>query len=45
MNINYMTMHSSKGLECDDIIIINLNLIPPFFINYSLTYSRMITII
>ena len=24
MNINYMTMHRSKGLECDDIIIINL---------------------
>ena len=24
MNISYMTMHRSKGLECDDVIIINL---------------------
>lgn len=24
MTINYMTMHRSKGLECDDIVIINL---------------------
>lgn len=24
MKINYMTMHRSKGLECDDIVIINL---------------------
>ena len=24
MTINYMTIHRSKGLECDDIVIINL---------------------
>lgn len=24
MHINYMTMHRSKGLECDDVVIINL---------------------